>query len=86
MNRPIAACTLMGSGLVYSATDSGVVAVMGASEENDRDDLEETKRIMERLVRTPPKPHKPKSDDNRTGKKGEMPKNLKSKRPAEKSG
>jgi hypothetical protein len=39
--------------------------------DNNAGDLEETRRIMERLVRTPPKPHK--GDGKTTGKKVETP-------------
>lgn len=50
------------------------------------DDLEETKRIMERLVRTPPKPHKDKGEEKPTGKKGESPEKPARKRREKKSG
>lgn len=37
--------------------------------EDERDDLAETKRIMERLVRTPPKPHKSDAGNRGPGKR-----------------
>ena len=32
--------------------------------QDENGDLDKTKRIMERLVRMPPKPHKPKRDED----------------------
>ena len=46
----------------------------------DSDDLAETKRIMERLVKTPPKPHKGKGEEKTAGEK------TRSKKPVAKSG
>jgi len=34
------------------------------------EDMERTKRIMERLVKTPPKPHKPKGGKSKDKEKG----------------